>query len=192
VNRSAFNRHTLALLFYLTLVVGGTMVHSPLLLGAAALAVIISAGPGFRKLLGRALRAALPFSLAVTLGYLLMARHQLDQAPAVLLPLNLRVLLLTALAFRILPAIDLQAALGFNRTLRFVLILATSQVLNFRRLFSDFQQSLTARTPRRVGLLTALRHGAATGAWFLARAEHDATEITQALETRGYFLDRHQ
>ena len=80
--------------------------------------------------------------------------------------------------------------MGFSRTLRFVLVLSTSQVLTFRRLFTDFRLSLAARTPRRVGLVTALRQGAATGAWFLRRAEYDANEITQALETRGFFLDR--
>ncbi len=185
-----FHRHDLLLLLYLLLVVGGTLVHHPLILGAALAATLLSAGRRLGTLARRMARAALPFALAVSLGYVLMARHQLDQAATVLLPLNLRVLLLTALAFRILPAIDLQRALGFSPTLRFVLILATSQVLTFRRLFRDFQDSLTARSPRRVGLLAALRHGAATSAWFLARAEHDATEITQALETRGYFLDR--
>lgn len=181
--------HRLSLLIYLTLVVAGTMIHDPLVLGGAALVVILSSGTGIGSLLRRAILAALPFVLAVTLGYLVVARHQLDQAGAVLVPLNLRVLLLTLLAFRILPHINLQQALGFSRTLRFVLILATSQVLTFRRLFTDFQQALAARSARRIGLLAALRHGAATSAWFLARAEHDATEMTQALETRGYFLD---
>ena len=184
------DRHGLILLGYLALVVGGTLVHDPRLLGGALLVVVLSAGALAGRLLRRMLKAALPFVLAVSLGYVFMARHELAQARAVLLTLNLRVLLLTALAFRILPAVNLQRALGFSRTLIFVLILATSQVLTFRRLFRDFQDSLTARTPRRVGLLTALRHGAATSAWFLARAEHDATEITQALETRGYFLDQ--
>ena len=182
--------HRLALAAYLILVVAGTMVHDPVVLGLAAAVVLVSAGRGATTLVKRALLAALPFALAVSLGYVFMARNDLSQAAAVLVPLNLRVFLLTQLAFRILPRINLQLALGFSRTLCFVLILATSQVLTFRRLFRDFQQSLTARSPRRVGLLAALRHGAATSAWFLARAEHDATEITQALETRGYFLDR--
>jgi cobalt/nickel transport system permease protein len=185
------NRDRILLVGYLAAVVAGTLVHHPLLLAAAALVTALSAGRGAEALIGRALRAALPFALAVSLGYLLMARQDLGQAGQVLAPLNLRVLLLTLLAFRVIPAVDLQRALGFSPTLRFVLILATSQVLTFRRLFRDFQLALSARSPRRVGLLAALRHGAATSAWFLRRAEHDATEITQALETRGYFLDRH-
>jgi cobalt/nickel transport system permease protein len=180
----------LLLLAYLALVIAGSVVHDPVVLGAAAALVLLSAGTGAPRLIWRASRAALPFVLAVSLGYLLLARHELGQAVATLLVLNLRVLFLTLLAFRVIPGIDLQQALAFSRTLRFVLILTTSQVLTFRRLFRDFQQALAARSPRRVGLLAALRHGAATSAWFLRRAEHDATEIAQALEARGYFLDR--
>ena len=178
------------LLAYLVAVVAATLVHDPLVLGAAAAVVLVSAGRGLPRLLRRMLRAALPFALAVSLGYLVAARGDLPTAGMVLLRLNLRVLLLVGLAFRVLPTLNLQRALGFSATLRFVLVLATSQVLTFGRLFTDFRQALTARTPRRVGLLTALRHGAATAAWFLRRAEHDATAMTQALDARGFFLDR--
>lgn len=183
-------RDRLLLLVYLVAVVAATTIHRPVWLGSAALLVLLSAGPGAARLLSRVLKAALPFTLAVSLGYLLLARDDLPAAGRILALLNTRVLLLVALAFRVLPALDLPRALGFSPTLRFVLILATSQVLTFRRLFGDFRLALAARTTRRVGLLTALRHGAATGAWFLRRAEHDATEMTQALTARGFFLDR--
>lgn len=178
------------LLGYLAAVVTATLVHDPRLLGAGAAAVLLSAGRDLPRLLHRVLRAAAPFALAVSLGYLVAARDDLLSAQTVLVRLNLRVLLLVGLAFRVLPALNLQRALGFTATLRFVLVLATSQVLTFRRLFTDFRHALAARTPRRVGLLTALRHGAATAAWFVRRAEHDATQMAQALDARGFFLDR--
>ena len=183
-------RDRLLLLGYLAAVVTATLVHDPALLGTGAALVLLSAGRGLPTLLGRVLRAALPFALAVSLGYLLLARGDLPAAGRVLLRLNVRVLLLVGLAFRVLPALNLQRALGFSDTLRFLLVLATSQVLTFRRLFTDFRLALAARTPRRPGLLTALRHGAATAAWFLRRAEHDATQMAQALDARGFFLDR--
>ena len=178
------------LVVYLAAVVAATLIHDPRWLGAAAAGVFLSAGPRALPLLRRAARAALPFALAVSLGYAALARDELSVAGTVLLRLNLRVLLLTGLAFRVLPGVDLQRALGFSPTLRFVLVLATSQVLTFRRLFRDFRWGLSARTPRRVGVLTALRHGAATAAWFARRAEYDATTITQAMDARGFFLDR--
>lgn len=180
----------LLLLGYLVTVVGATLVHRPSWLGAAAVLVFASAGRGAPRLLGRVVRAALPFSLALSLGFLLVARHDPVAVVPTLVLVNVRILLLVGLAFRVLPVLDLTRALGFSPTLRFVLVLVTSQVLTFRRLFTDFRWALASRTPRRVGLLTALRHGAATAAWFLRRAEHDATEMTQALSARGFFLDR--
>ncbi len=128
--------------------------------------------------------------MAINLGFLIVSKGDLSAAGRVLPLVNARLFFLVVLVFRILPAIDLQRALGFSPTLRFVLILATSQVLAFRRLFGDFEQALAARTTRRPGLRTSLRQGAALGAFFLRRAEHDATEITQALTARGFFLDR--
>jgi cobalt/nickel transport system permease protein len=178
------------LLGYLVAVVAATMVHDPRLLGAAAVLVVLSAGRGAPALMARMLRAAAPFALAVSAGYLVAARGDLPTAGVVLLRLNVRVLLLVGLAFRILPAVNLDRALGFSPTLRFLLVLATSQVLTFRRLFVDFRLALAARTPGRPGLLTALRHGAAAAAWFFRRAEHDAAMMAQALDARGFFLDR--
>jgi hypothetical protein len=196
------------LLLYLAAVTAATLVHDPRALGAALVVVLASAG---RRRAGplawRALRASLPFVAAVAAGWLvvLAAGRQAPGAGAVpghiavttaatagaaLLRLALRVTLLTALAFRVLPSLSLARALAFSATLRFVLVLALSQVLAFRRLFGDFRLALESRSPRRVGPRLALRHGAMTAAWFLRRAEHDATTLTQALDARGFFLDR--
>lgn len=178
------------LLVYLGALVLGTMIHQPwqlLILAAAALAFAGRRGPG---LVARVLKSIWPFVLAVSGGYLLLAWGDLRTAVRTLVLINVRVFTLTLLTFALLARLDLQKAVGFSPTLRFVLILVTSQVLTFRRLFADFRLALDSRTPRRAGLLTALRHGAATSAWFLRRAEHDAGEITQALEARGFFLDR--
>lgn len=180
----------LILLAYVTCVVLATVVHRSAWLACGLALVLLSAGRAAPALLRRSLRATLPFLAAVSLGYVLVAWGDWSQVAVVLARLNLRVLLLVALAFRLLPGVDLQRAFGFSPTLRFTLILATSQVLTFRRLFVDFRLALASRAPRRVGVLASLRHGAAAGAWFLRRAEHDATSITHALEARGFFLDR--
>ena len=195
------------LLLYLATVTAATLVHEPRLLGAALAVVLASAGRRAWPLARRAGRASLPFVAAVAAGWLVVlvaGGHAFRGAAApgtaavttaatagsALLRLALRVTLLTALAFRLLPSLSLARALAFSATLRFVLVLALSQLLAFRRLFGDFRLALESRSPRRVGPRLALRHGAATAAWFLRRAEHDATTLTQALDARGFFLDR--
>ena len=183
-------RDRAALVLYLAAVAAGSLVHDARWLGAGALLTCLSAGRRAWPLLRRTLRATWLFVAAIALGWLLVERGDWRAAAPVTLRIGLRVLLLAMLAFRVLPAVSLPRALGFSPTLRFALVLATSQVLAFRRLFADFRLALVARTPRRVGPRVALRHGAATAAWFLRRAEHDATLLTEALDARGFFLDR--
>lgn len=178
------------LLLYLIAVLAASLVHDVRWLGAGVALTLMSAGRRARPLTRRTLRAALPFVLAIAAGGMLVRGDAGQAAAPTLARVCLRVTLLTALAFRVLPAVSLPRALSFSPTLRFVLVLATSQVLAFRRLFTDFRLALTARSPRRVGPRLALRHGAATAAWFLRRAEHDATTMTEALDARGFFLDR--
>jgi cobalt/nickel transport system permease protein len=180
----------LLLLLYLGAVVAATFVHDPVRLAGALAVVLLGCGGRAPRVLGRALRAAAPFAAAVSLGWLAASWWEERPAGAALLRLNLRVLLMTCLTFALAVRIDLQRALGFSRTLRFALALAVSQVLTFRRLYADFRLALRSRSPRRASAATSLRHGAAAGAWFLRRAEHDAAEIAQALDARGFFLDR--
>lgn len=187
------NRDRALLLGYLAAVVAASLVHDTPVLAAALALVLASAGRRAGRLAARVLRATGPYLAAVAAGWLAVAAWDgsgMGAAWPALARLAARVLLLAALSFRVLPAVSLPRALAFNASLRYVLVLATSQVLGFRRLFGDFRLALAARSPRRVGPRTAVRHGAATAAWFLRRAEHDAGTMTQALEARGFFLDR--
>lgn len=193
------NRDRMLLAGYLVAVVAASLVHDARVLALALALALASAGSRAGALAARTLRATGPYLAAVAAGWLAVAAwggpasaagESLAGAWAGLLRLAARVLLLSALSFRILPAISLPRALAFSASLSYLLVLATSQVLGFRRLFGDFRLALAARSPRRVGPRTAVRHGAATAAWFLRRAEHDAGTMTQALEARGFFLDR--
>jgi len=178
------------LLLYLGAIVAATFVHEPARLAAALAAVLLASGRRAPRVLARAARAAAPFAAAVSLGWLAASWWEQRPAGAALLRLNLRVLLMTCLTFALAARLDLQSALGFSRTLSFALVLTVSQVLTFRRLHADFRLALRSRSPRRASTAASLRHGAAAGAWFLRRAEHDAVEIAQALDARGFFLDR--
>lgn len=178
------------LALYLALVVAGSLVHDARWLGIGLAVALLSAGRGAWPLARRTALAVWPFVAAIALGWLLAQRGDWRAAAPATVRIAARVTLLTMLAFRMLPAVSLPRALGFSPTLRFALVLATSQVLTFRRLFTDFRLALVARMPRRVDPNVALRHGATTAAWFLRRAEHDATLMSEALDARGFFLDR--
>lgn len=177
------------LLAYLSAVVGATLVHHPGVLGAGLLAVLLLAGRGAPAILARTLRTVLVFNLAVSVGYIVLSLLR-DESPwDTLLLINLRVLLITTLTFLFIARVNLFQALGFSRTLTFVLGLAYSQAMSFRRAYGDFRLALVSRSPARPSLRDRHRASAAAAAWFIDKALTSARETAQALRTRGFFDD---
>lgn len=175
------------LVLYALAVVTFTLVHDPRWLAACLILVLALAGRQAPALLRRALLAVLVFNLAVSLGYLAMAwlRHQ--EPWTTLLRLNLRVLLLTLTTFLFVSRVNLFRALGFSRNLSYLLGLAYSQALTFRRAQEDFQLALASRSLGRPRLRDRYRASAAAAGWYVDKALATARECAQALRSRGFF-----
>lgn len=183
------NRDRLLLLGYGAGILAGSLVHDPVWLAAGLVLVLAAAGREAWGLLRRALLAILAFNAVISLSYGLMAWWQ-DISPwETLLRLNLRVLLLTSLSFLFIARANLFRALDFSRSLTYVLALAYSQALTFRRAHDDFRLALASRSLRRPGLLDRYRASAAAASWFLEKSLHAATQSAQALRSRGFFHD---
>ncbi len=183
------NRDRVLLLGYGGGILAGTLVHDPAWLAAGLALVLAVAGREAWGLLRRALLAILAFNAVISLSYGLMAWWQGTPPWETLLRLNLRVLLLTSLSFLFITRANLFRALDFSRTLTYVLALAYSQALTFRRAHDDFRLALTSRSLRRPGLLDRYRASAAAASWFLEKSLHAATQSAQALRSRGFFHD---
>jgi cobalt/nickel transport system permease protein len=113
-----------------------------------------------------------------------------DVSPWVtLIRLNLRVLLITCLTFLFIARVNLFRALDFSPGLTFVLGLAYSQALTFRRAQDDFRLALASRSLKPPRLIDRYRASAAAAAWFIEKALHAATQSSQALRSRGFFND---
>jgi cobalt/nickel transport system permease protein len=174
---------------YASAVVGATLVHDPALLALGVAAVLLLAGRSAAVLLRRSLRVILVFNLAVSLGYALLA-HLQDLSPWLpLARLNLRVLLLTLLTFLFVSRVNLFRALDFSPRLTWLLALAYSQALSFRRVHRDFRMALESRSITRPRLRDRYRASAAAAAWFADKALASARETAQALRARGFFDD---
>ena len=183
------NRDRLLLLGYGAGILAGTLVHDPSWLAAGLALVLTAAGREAWRLLRRALLAILAFNAVISLSYGIMAWWQ-DTSPwETLLRLNLRVLLLTSLSFLFIARANLFRALDFSKSLTYVLVLAYSQALTFRRAHDDFRLALASRSLRRPGLLDRYRASAAAASWFLEKSLHAATQSSQALRARGFFHD---
>lgn len=177
------------LLFYLAAILAATFVHAPLWLAAGLGLTLLIAGREAGKLLRRTVLSVLAFNSVISLSYIGMAWLQ-DISPwHTLLRLNLRVILLTSLTFLFISRTNLFQALSFSKNLTYVLGLAYSQSLTFRRAHDDFRLALDSRSLQRPGLLDRYRASAAAVSWFIEKSLHAATQSSQALRSRGFFHD---
>lgn len=188
-DNGSMNRDRLLLLLYLSGILAATLVHASAWLAAGLALVLAAAGTEAWRLLRRALLAILAFNAVISLSYGLMAWWQGIPPWETLLRLNLRVLLLTSLSFLFIARANLFRALDFSRSLTYVLALAYSQALTFRRAHDDFRLALASRSLRRPGLLDRYRASAAAASWFLEKSLHAATQSALALRSRGFFHD---
>ena len=177
------------LVIYLLAIVLATLVHEPAWLAAGLLATLLAAGRGAGALLRRALRLVLLFNLAVSLGDLLLAWLRELSPWHTLLLLNLRVLLLTSLTFLFMARVNLFKALAFSPGLTWLLGLAYSQALTFRRSYTDFRLALESRSVRRPRLVDRYRASAAAAARGIDKSLARARETALALRARGFFHD---
>jgi len=174
---------------YLVAVLAATLIHDPVWLAVGLALVLLSAGRQAANLLRRAVLTVLAFNTLISLSYIGMAWWQ-DISPwQTLLRLNLRVLLLTCLTFLFIARSNLFQALSFSTSLTYVLGLAYSQSLTFRRAHEEFRLALSSRSLRRPGLLDRYRASAAAVSWFIEKSLHAATQSSQALRSRGFFHD---
>ena len=177
------------LLIYLTAIVTATLIHDPLWLAAGLALVLLIAGREAGSLLRRAVLTVLAFNTVISLSFIGMAWLQ-DISPwHTLLRLNLRVILLTSLTFLFISRANLFQALSFSKSLTYVLGLAYSQSLTFRRAHDDFRLALASRSLKRPGLIDRYRASAAAISWFIEKSLHAATQSSQALRSRGFFHD---
>ncbi|MCP5277897.1 MAG: ABC transporter permease [Thiobacillus sp.] len=183
------NRAQGLLLAYLATVIAATLVHDPGILAAGLALTLLLAGRQATALLLRTLRTVLAFNLAVSLGYLMLSALRHEPPWDTLLLLNLRVLAISTLTFLFITRVNLFQALGFSRTLTYLLGLAYSQAMAFRRVHDDFRLALVSRSPHRPALKDRYRASAAAAAWLLDKGLAGARETAQALRTRGFFND---
>ncbi len=177
------------LLLYASAILAATLIHDIAWLAAGLALVLLTAGRDAGKLLRRAVLTVLAFNAVVSLSYAAMAWLHGIAPWETLARLNLRVLLLTTMTFLFIARANLFRALDFSRSLTYVLGLAYSQAMIFRRAHDDFRLALASRSLRRPGLLDRYRASAAAASWFLDKSLHAAAQSSQALRSRGFFHD---
>lgn len=181
----AYNRDTLGLAAYLAFVVAATSIHLPSALAAMLAIAIAAGGRAAPRIVARAARATLPFSLLVILPWWLV--HGGEAAAPYALRTGLRIATIATASFVFIARIDLLRAVRFSPTLAWLLALTHSQILVLQRAAADFDQAFASRCIVRPRLRDRLRHAAALAALLVATALRQAEEVALAMRSRGFF-----
>jgi len=182
-------RARLLLSLYAAFVLAVCLVHDPRVLATALVLVLVAAGRDAGRILRRALLAVAVFTGVVAAAWVLTSLWRGDDPWPWALRTLLRVLALTVatlLLGRRIRVLDLAAGSG---TLKTVLVLVLAQTATLRRTPADARLALASRSLVRPGPRLLLRHAGASGAALLRRSRHDLTRTTEAMASRGYFLD---
>jgi cobalt/nickel transport system permease protein len=180
----------IALLVYLVAVVAATLVHAIPVLALAIALVMLLAWRDARKIARRALLAIVVFNLMISVSYVVISLIQDGIAWDYLLLMNLRVFLITSMTFLFVERVNPFKALAFSPSLSYLLTLAYTQLLTFRRIYHDMRLALTSRSLGRLRMKQLYRHGAASGSFFVEKALSNASESAQAMRSRGFFNDQ--
>ena len=175
-------------IYVVSVVLVTTVHHVGLLAGALATALLLS-GSSCWAIAKRALLTIAVFNVLVTGGYAILSLLEGTFSANYVALLNLRVFLLTFLTFLLVQRIDPFRALSFAPTLTYLLVLAYSQVLTLQRVVTDFRFARRSRTVRPVPRRQAYRHAAALTGFLLGKSVASATDVAQAMKSRGYFDD---
>lgn len=181
------NRDRAMLLLYAAAVLTATLVHDVQVLIVGLILTGLVARRDAAVVARRAGIAVAMFAAVVTAAYVAMGTWRGEVSWEFVALLNVRVFLLTSLSVLVAMKVNLFRALDFSTTLVFVLTVAWSQALTFRRLHEDFRLAFTSRAVGRVRALDRYRHAAATASYFLRRALRETGDITMAMTSRGFF-----
>jgi cobalt/nickel transport system permease protein len=175
------------LLLYVVAVVVATSFHDVRLLASMLAAAILLAGRTWWRIVRRALIAVAWFSSLVLVAYAVTAWIQGTFSGHYLGLVTLRVVTITTMTLVLASRVDLVRAFGFSRTLLYLVTLVTSQVLTMRRMLDEFRLAFRSRGITRPSRKALVHHGAAIATFFIHKSVNDATEISQAMRSRGFF-----
>ncbi|MBU1699488.1 MAG: energy-coupling factor transporter transmembrane protein EcfT [Candidatus Eisenbacteria bacterium] len=174
---------------YFCLVVLATAIHDLFYLAAMLACVYMLA---FRRSIMIARKAALSiiiFNSVVTLSYIGISLLNNKISLYYICLINLRVFLITSMTFLLHERFSPFRAFAFSQTLLFLLTLSYSQINTFKKLAVDFHLALKSRSIRRLAIRDLYRHAATLGGFFLQKAVTQASEVSQAMRSRGFIND---
>ncbi|ACO04870.1 MAG TPA: hypothetical protein DEP48_05365 [Persephonella sp.] len=182
--------YRIALILYLLAVVTLSSIHDyRFFLFIIPLLILLSFKDPFR-LIKKTFISVLPFNLVVSLSYAVISTLKDQFHYDYLLLINLRVFSITFLTFLFFSRFNIFKVFDFSRSLTFLLVLSYSQINTFRRYFYEFKLAFKSRmivSPSKRDMYNFI---SSVLMFFANRSVNSSKEITQAMKSRGFFIDR--
>lgn len=177
------------LVLYAAFVLAVSFLHRPDGLALALALGVAAAGRAGPSILRRAALAVLLFGGVVSAAHVWLSLAAGGDPWPWVLRTNLRALALTTASLALVRRVPPSRLAALHDGLRPVVMIALAQISAVRKLVRDARLALSSRSFRRPGPALLVRHGGATGGALLRKAARDLTLTTQALDSRGAFLD---
>ncbi len=130
------------------------------------------------------------FSFVISFSYLLLELSSGNrEGIEYFLMINLRSFGMTLLTFLFLRITNLYKALDFSRTLTFLLIIATSNILTYKRLLKDFRDALESRNMGKTTRQTSFTFIKRLSLFFFDKSVYTSREVYQTMKSRGFCDD---
>ncbi len=138
---------------------------------------------GFRK-------RVKPFTFALFTTLFISTPYGLWTGNHLYIPfITLRMVDLMLLTLLALSHINIYSALGFSRTLSQLLLITSSHILLYRKVFWEFKEALKSRSPEGPKRREVINFFGSIGVYFFDKSLRDSEEITKAMKSRGFELD---
>lgn len=174
---------------YVAFVLAVSFVHEPAILAAALALALGAAGRRAPDVARRALGAVALFAGVVIVAHAALVLQRGGDPWPWALRTFLRASSMTAAGLTLVRRVDVLSLAALHPLLRTVLAVALAQIATVRRVVRDARLALRSRSPRRPGLRLLTRHGGATAGALLRRTARETTVVTEAMTSRGAFLD---
>ncbi|WP_457640550.1 hypothetical protein [Persephonella sp.] len=179
----------LYLLFYTCSVITFTTIHSISFFILSILILFILSGKDIIKITKKAVLSILIFNSVISASYFVISVFRDDYNFDYILLINLRVFAITYLTFLFVHKVNLFRMFSFSKTLTFLLILSYSQILIFKKYFSDFQMALKSRMINKPTKKDRYNFISSVIYFFMNKSVKNSQEIAQAMKSRGFFID---
>ncbi|WP_456401687.1 hypothetical protein [Persephonella sp.] len=178
------------LIFYILTVVSLTLIHDYRFFVIFIIILSVIAGKKFLDIFKKAILSIFLINSVVSVSYILLNyfRGFIDYEFLVLF--NLRVFSITFLTFIVFEYFNIFKLLNFSKSLIYILVITISQINTFKRVYLDFNLALKSRTIEKVRYKDLFNFLKSLIFFFSNKAVKNSKEITQAMRSRGFFIDQ--